>query len=117
MQRKGMKRLVLDLRNNPGGQLDQAIRMVNLFVKRGSMIVYTRGRVANSDQEYRATENGEFLHRADDRAGQSQQRERLGDRVAARCRITIARSSSARRRSARRWCSRCIASARAPASR
>jgi carboxyl-terminal processing protease len=60
MQAKGMKRLVLDLRNNPGGQLDQAIRMVNLFVKRGSMIVYTRGRVANSDQDYRASEDGEF---------------------------------------------------------
>ena len=60
MQTKGMKRLVLDLRNNPGGQLDQAIRMVNLFVKRGSMIVYTRGRVSNSDQDYRATDDGEF---------------------------------------------------------
>jgi carboxyl-terminal processing protease len=60
MQGKGMKRLVLDLRNNPGGQLDQAIRMVNLFVKRGSMIVYTRGRVENSDQDYRATEDGKF---------------------------------------------------------
>ena len=60
MQAKGMKRLVLDLRNNPGGQLDQAIRMVNLFVKRGSMIVYTRGRVQNSDQDYRATEDGDF---------------------------------------------------------
>ena len=56
MPKKGMKRLVLDLRSNPGGQLDQAIRMVNLFVPSGSMIVYTRGRVPNSDQEYRATE-------------------------------------------------------------
>jgi carboxyl-terminal processing protease len=61
MQRKGMKRLVLDLRGNPGGQLDQAIRMVNLFVPRGSLIVYTDGRAANADQEYRATENGQFL--------------------------------------------------------
>jgi carboxyl-terminal processing protease len=60
MQSTGMKRLVLDLRNNPGGQLDQAIRMVNLFVRRGSMIVYTRGRVQNSDQDYRATEDGRF---------------------------------------------------------
>src|SRR5918993_2727832 len=60
MQAKGMKRLVLDLRNNPGGQLDQAIRMVNMFIKRGSMIVYTRGRVPNSDQDYRATEDGDF---------------------------------------------------------
>jgi carboxyl-terminal processing protease len=61
MQKQGMKRTVLDLRNNPGGQLDQAIKMVNLFVPRGSMIVYTDGRVPNSDQEYRATENGKFL--------------------------------------------------------
>jgi carboxyl-terminal processing protease len=60
MTSKGMKRLVLDLRNNPGGQLDQAIKMVNLFVPRGSKIVYTRGRVANSDQDYNATENGEY---------------------------------------------------------
>jgi carboxyl-terminal processing protease len=60
MQAKGMKRAVLDLRNNPGGQLDQAIRMVNLFVKRGSMIVYTRGRVQNADQDYRATQDGTF---------------------------------------------------------
>jgi carboxyl-terminal processing protease len=61
MRTKGMKRTVLDLRSNPGGQLDQAIRMVNLFVPRGSLIVYTDGRVPNSDQEYRATENGRFL--------------------------------------------------------
>jgi carboxyl-terminal processing protease len=60
MKRKGMRRLMLDLRNNPGGQLDQAIRMVNLFIPRGSMIVYTRGRVQNSDQDYRATENGAY---------------------------------------------------------
>ncbi|MGE3273537.1 MAG: S41 family peptidase [Vicinamibacterales bacterium] len=56
----GMKRFVLDLRGNPGGQLDQAIRMANRFLARGSMIVYTRGRVPNSDQDYRATETGEF---------------------------------------------------------
>ncbi len=61
MQRKGMKRTVLDLRSNPGGQLDQAIRMVNLFVPGGSRIVYTEGRAANSDQEYRAEKNGQFL--------------------------------------------------------
>ncbi len=61
MSSKGMKRLVLDLRGNPGGQLDQAIRIVNRFVPKGSMIVYTRGRVANSDQDYRATDNGDYL--------------------------------------------------------
>ena len=57
---KGMKRLVLDLRNNPGGPLDQAIRVANRFLPQGDMIVYTRGRVANSDAEYRATEKSPF---------------------------------------------------------
>ncbi len=57
---KGMKRLVLDLRDNPGGPLDQAIRVANEFLPRGSLIVYTRGRVSNADQDYRATEEGPY---------------------------------------------------------
>jgi carboxyl-terminal processing protease len=57
---KGMRRLLLDIRNNPGGPLDQAIKVVNEFMPRGKMIVYTRGRVSNSDQDYRATEDGQF---------------------------------------------------------
>jgi carboxyl-terminal processing protease len=60
LTRKGMKRLVLDLRGNPGGQLDQAIRVVNRFVPKGSKVVYTRGRVQNSDQDYLATEPTEY---------------------------------------------------------
>jgi len=56
-----MKRLLFDIRGNPGGPLDQAIKVVNEFLPRGRMIVYTRGRVANSDQDYRATEDGQFL--------------------------------------------------------
>src|ERR1044072_1262141 len=57
---KGMKRLLLDIRGNPGGPLDQAIKVSNEFLPRGKMIVYTRGRIANSDQDYRATEESEF---------------------------------------------------------
>jgi carboxyl-terminal processing protease len=57
---KGMKRLVLDVRNNPGGPLDQAIKVSNEFLPRGKMIVYTRGRISNSDQDYRAAEEGDF---------------------------------------------------------
>jgi carboxyl-terminal processing protease len=60
LTKKGMKRLVLDLRSNPGGQLDQAIRIVNRFVPKGSMVVYTRGRVPNSDQDYRATDDADY---------------------------------------------------------
>src|SRR5581483_1035533 len=57
---KGMKRLLFDVRGNPGGPLDQAIKVVNEFIPRGKMIVSTHGRIANSDQEYRAQEDGEF---------------------------------------------------------
>jgi carboxyl-terminal processing protease len=58
---QGMRRLVLDLRNNPGGALDQAIKISNRFLPRGDLIVYTRGRVANSDQDYRATQQSDYL--------------------------------------------------------
>jgi carboxyl-terminal processing protease len=57
---KGMRRLVFDLRNNPGGALDQAIRVANRFLPRGDLIVYTRGRVPNSDQDYRATQQSNY---------------------------------------------------------
>jgi carboxyl-terminal processing protease len=57
---KGMRRLLLDIRDNPGGPLDQAIKVSNEFLPRGKMIVYTRGRVMNSDQDYRATDDSEF---------------------------------------------------------
>jgi carboxyl-terminal processing protease len=58
---KGMRRLVFDLRGNPGGALDQAIRVANRFLAKGDLIVYTRGRVPNSDQDYRATEQSDYL--------------------------------------------------------
>lgn len=57
---QGMEQLVIDLRSNPGGQLDQAIRISNRFLRRGDMIVYTRGRVPNSDQDYRATRPSDY---------------------------------------------------------
>ena len=57
----GMRRLLLDLRGNPGGPLDQAIRVANQFLPQGVLIVYTRGRIANSsDQDYYASEKSEF---------------------------------------------------------
>src|SRR5215475_11722828 len=60
LTQRGMHQLLLDIRNNPGGPLDQAIKVVNEFTTRGKMIVYTRGRIANSDQDYRASDDGEF---------------------------------------------------------
>ena len=62
LKAKGMKRLVFDLRDNPGGALDQAIAISNRFLPRGDMIVFTKGRIPNADQEYRATEESEYTH-------------------------------------------------------
>lgn len=58
----GMKRLVLDLRDNHGGPLDQAIAVSNRFLYRGQVIVSTRGRVRNSDEVYRATRQGDYTN-------------------------------------------------------
>ena len=55
-----MKRLLFDARQNPGGPLDQAIKVANSFLPKGKMVVYTRGRISNSDQDYRAADEGEF---------------------------------------------------------
>ena len=52
----GLQGLILDLRFDPGGQLDQAISVVNLFVKSG-VIVTTRGR-ARPERIERATGEG-----------------------------------------------------------
>lgn len=59
LKAEGMERLVLDLRDNPGGPLDQAIAVSNRFLRRGQMVVYTRGRVPNSDEDYPALQEGD----------------------------------------------------------
>lgn len=45
--------LVLDLRGNPGGLLDEAIKAVNIFVDRGQLVVSTRGKMQDWNKEYR----------------------------------------------------------------
>ncbi|HSP34691.1 MAG TPA: S41 family peptidase, partial [Thermoanaerobaculia bacterium] len=47
-----MQRLVLDLRQNPGGLLDAAVGVADHFLEKGQMIVYTKGRTPDSQQEY-----------------------------------------------------------------
>ncbi len=53
------KGIILDLRNNPGGLLDQAVGTVNLFVDSG-IIVSQKGRVKSENREYKATQNGTY---------------------------------------------------------
>ena len=53
--------LVLDLRNNPGGLLDQAVSVSDLFLEEGK-IVYTDGRLKEQNMEYLAHPNGGDYH-------------------------------------------------------
>jgi len=52
LRAQGMQRLILDLRGNPGGLLDQAVEVAQRFLAPGSLIVYTEGRIAGSDQRF-----------------------------------------------------------------
>jgi carboxyl-terminal processing protease len=56
-EKAGIKGLVLDLRNNPGGLLTQAVRISDLFLESG-MIVYTEGRIEAQRQKYFAQKDG-----------------------------------------------------------
>ncbi|MDO8827635.1 S41 family peptidase [Methylophaga sp.] len=57
-----LKGLVLDLRNNPGGVLDAAVEVSDAFINKG-MIVYTEGRLHDSDQKFHA-KPGDMLNGA-----------------------------------------------------
>ncbi|MBI2212381.1 MAG: S41 family peptidase [Acidobacteria bacterium] len=61
LKAKGMKRLILDLRTNPGGLLDAAVGVSDHFIDKGQMIVYTKGRAEEPEQEYRAPGKAERL--------------------------------------------------------
>lgn len=57
--KEGLKGLVLDLRNNPGGLLDQAVKVSDKFVESG-LIVYTDGRIENQKVKYVAHKEGTY---------------------------------------------------------
>ena len=54
LDEQGMKSLILDLRNNPGGLLESAVAVADNFIEKGQLIVTTRGRSKVSNREYRA---------------------------------------------------------------
>ncbi len=62
--REGMKDLVLDLRGNPGGYMDQAVRMVDELLAGTEMIVYTDGKKDRFDSEEKAHRKGNFEENA-----------------------------------------------------
>ncbi len=60
LKSEGMERLILDLRDNPGGIMESAVRIVDELLTGGKTIVYTRGREADMDETYRSTAGGAF---------------------------------------------------------
>lgn len=56
LKEQGMESLVLDLRGNGGGLLIEAVRIVNMFVERGQIVVSTKGRVESENHIYKTTE-------------------------------------------------------------
>jgi len=55
LKAKGMQRLILDLRGNGGGLMNEAVNVVSLFVPKGSLVVSAKGRAAGSEAEYKTT--------------------------------------------------------------
>lgn len=51
---KGMNMLILDLRGNRGGLLIQAVRVANMFLQRGQLIVTQKGRIRGSSESFKA---------------------------------------------------------------
>ncbi len=55
MRSQDMKSLIFDLRDNGGGSLNEAVKIVNMFVRKGETIVNTRGKLKRSFNEYKTT--------------------------------------------------------------
>jgi carboxyl-terminal processing protease len=56
LEAQGMTRLILDLRSNSGGLLNQAIEVADKFIDGNQVIVYTKGRIEGSSQYYYSTD-------------------------------------------------------------
>jgi len=54
---KGAKRIILDLRGNPGGLLIESVNLCNIFIPRDQEVVSTKGKVSEWDKDYKTMEN------------------------------------------------------------
>jgi carboxyl-terminal processing protease len=60
LKEQGMNRMIVDLRFNTGGLLDQAIKVSDLFLEKGAVVVSTKGRVPEANATYRCSDNDGF---------------------------------------------------------
>lgn len=54
LKEKGAKKIILDLRGNPGGLLNEAVNISNIFVPKDSEIVHTKGKIKEWNKTYKA---------------------------------------------------------------
>ena len=52
LKAKGAKKLILDLRGNPGGLMDEAVKIVNFFVPKNQLVLFTQGKTKQFDSKY-----------------------------------------------------------------
>lgn len=60
LSRQGMQRVVIDLRGNGGGVMQAAIGIANMFLPKGALVVYSKGR-AIPEQQFSATAEGKYV--------------------------------------------------------
>ena len=56
LKEQNAKGIVIDLRNNPGGIMEDAIQIVNMFVPKGKTVLSTKGKIKNWDKTYQTTQ-------------------------------------------------------------
>jgi carboxyl-terminal processing protease len=52
LERKGINKFILDVRNNPGGLLNQAVEVTDRFLEKENLIVYTKGRIEEQNMRF-----------------------------------------------------------------
>ena len=61
LKKSGMKALIIDLRNNDGGLLTQAVALAERFLPKGKKIVSVKSKISEQSKEYFVSENGKYL--------------------------------------------------------
>ena len=57
LEQQGMQKLLLDLRDNPGGLLDQSVKMLDMFISSNDTLLFTKGRIWGANDSFKATYN------------------------------------------------------------
>lgn len=61
LKESGMDSVILDLRTNPGGLLDVAVKVADRFIPAGKVVVSTKGRIAAQNMEFKSANGAKYL--------------------------------------------------------